>query len=70
MSTLKTDVSQLKAAQEEDHLNLKALEHKAETNKAGMIKCLQYFADTWILKRVKTQTIKEVIGRHEIDITV
>jgi len=73
VSTLKTDVSQLKAAQEEDHLILKALEHKAETNKAEHDKMLIDISQIHGYYKSVSENIdaiKEVIGRHEIDITV
>ena len=59
--------------QQEDHLILKALEHKAEVNKAEHDKMFMDIADIkGQLKNVNENIdgMKEIIGRHEVDITV
>lgn len=73
VSTLKSDVSVLKVRQEEDHLILKALEHKAEANKAEHDKMLMDISKIQGYQKNVSESIdaiKEIIGRHEVDITV
>ncbi|NMA82989.1 MAG: hypothetical protein GX962_03885 [Epulopiscium sp.] len=73
VSALKVDVRSIKRQQEEDHLILKALEHKADINKAEHGKMTGEIEQTREHLRNMDENInviKEITGRHEIDITV
>lgn len=73
VSQLKADVTELKIGQQEDHQILKALEHKADVNKAEHDKMLIDISKMQGYQKNISESIdavKEIIGRHEVDITV
>lgn len=73
VSQLKSDVSELKAGQQENYQILKALEHKADVNKAEHDKMLIDISKIQGYQKNISENIdavKEIIGRHEVDITV
>ena len=73
VSQLKFDVSELKIRQQEDHQILKALEHKADVNKAEHDKMLIDISKIQGYQKDISESIdamKEIIGRHEVDIAV
>ena len=73
VSQLKADVTELKIRQQEDHQILKALEHKADVNKAEHDKMLIDISKMQGYQKNISESIdavKEIIGRHEVDITV
>ncbi len=73
VSELKMDVSELKSRQQEDHQILKALEHKADVNKAEHDKMAMDISQIQGYQKNVSESIdaiKEIIGRHEVDITV
>ncbi|MBS3971041.1 MAG: hypothetical protein KGZ94_13120, partial [Clostridia bacterium] len=70
---VKNDLELIKTQQKEDHLILKALEHKADINKAEhdqMLNNLAYMEGAVNNVKENIGAIKEIIGRHEVDITV
>lgn len=78
INSMKGDIKSIKTLQEEDHLILKALEHKAEINKAEHDKIINNLAHLNgkitnmknTLKSIKedNKSIIEVLGEHEISI--
>ncbi|QIB27560.1 hypothetical protein [Caloranaerobacter azorensis] len=78
IDSMKGDIKSIKTLQEEDHLILKALEHKAEINKAEHDKIINNLAHLNgkitnmknTLKSIKedNKSIIEVLGEHEISI--
>ncbi|MEA4963321.1 hypothetical protein [Lutispora sp.] len=73
VTELKMDVSELKSRQQEDHQILKALEHKADVNKAEYDKMTMDISQIQGYQKNISESIdaiKEIIGRHEVDITV
>ena len=73
VSQLKFDVTDIKIRQQEDHQILKALEHKAEVNKAEHDKMTMDMAKIeGHQKNIagNIDALKEIIGRHEVDIAV
>lgn len=66
-------VNVISTQQKEDHLILKALEHSAEVNKAehdSMQNNISHIQGD--IKNIdeNIDAVKEVLGRHEVDITV
>ena len=68
-----TELKSIRVQQQEDHLILKALEHSAQVNKAEHDKMANDIAH--IQGNVKNisenlDAVKEIIGRHEVDLKV
>lgn len=73
ISGMKTEITSIKTLQQEDHLILKALEHSSEVNKAEHDKLNNDIAHIkGHLKNIDENigAVKDIIGRHEVDITV
>ncbi|HEY5560732.1 MAG TPA: hypothetical protein VIK72_03085 [Clostridiaceae bacterium] len=67
------EVKSMKTQQQEDHLILKALEYKSDINKAEQDKMVNDVAHIeGHLKNINENidAVKEIIGRHEVDITI
>lgn len=70
---IETKIDGIITQQEEDHIILKALEHKSEINKSehdNMFNTIAHMEGH--LKNIdeNIDAVKEIIGRHEVDITV
>jgi len=73
LESILNEVKEIKTQQNEDHLILKALEHKAEINKSEHDKMINDSAHIeGHLKNIdeNIDAVKEIIGRHEVDITI
>lgn len=73
MSSIKEEVKWIKEQQKEDHSILKALMHNSEINKAEHDKMSNDIAHIQgYLKNVdeNLEAVKDIIGRHEVDIKV
>ena len=73
VSSIKDEVKLIKTQQQEDHLILKALMHNSEVNKAEHDKMFNEMAYMeGHLKNIdeNLDAVKEIIGRHEVDIRV
>lgn len=68
VSGLKYDITDIKIKQREDHQILKALEHKAEHDKMLIDIAKMQGYEKNISENI--DAIKEIIGRHEVDIAV
>ena len=73
VSNIESDVAGIKIRQKEDHQILKALEHSAEVNKVEHDRMNIDIARIQGLQKNISENLdamKDIIGRHEIDITV
>ncbi|NMB27294.1 MAG: hypothetical protein GX987_04505 [Tissierellia bacterium] len=73
VSSVRNEVNLIKSGQQEDHLILKALMHNSEVNKAEHDKMFNKMAYMeGHLKNIdeNLDAVKEIIGRHEVDIRV
>ena len=73
LENILTEIKAVKIQQQEDHLILKALEHKADINKAEHDNMSNNIAHIeGHLKNIdeNIDAVKEIIGRHEVDITI
>lgn len=73
LEPIKNNVKTIKVQQEEDHKILKALEHSSEVSKAERDRLNNDIAHiSGHLKSIdeNIDAVKEVLGRHEVDITV
>ncbi|MBV1817989.1 hypothetical protein L0P54_03300 [Anaerosalibacter bizertensis] len=73
MSSIKDEIKWIKEQQKEDHSILKALMHNSEINKAEHDKMSNDIAHIQgYLKNVdeNLEAVKDIIGRHEVDIKV
>jgi hypothetical protein len=73
LENILNEVKSIKIQQQEDHLVLKAVEHKADINKAEHDKMFNDIAHIeGHLKNIdeNIDAVKEIIGRHEVDITI
>lgn len=73
VGSIENEVKWIKTQQQEDHLILKALMHNSEVNKAEHDKMLNEMAYMeGHLKNIdeNLNAVKEIIGKHEVDIRV
>ena len=73
VKSVKEEVRLIRIQQKEDHLILRALEHKADVNKAEhdqMNMDLAHIKGQLVSVNENIDAVKEIIGRHEVDITV
>ena len=73
VGSIENEVKWIKTQQQEDHLILKALKHNSEVNKAEhdkMVNEMAYMEGH--LKNIdeNLNAVKEIIGKHEVDIRV
>ena len=68
-----TEIKSVRMQQQEDHLILKALEHSAQVNKAEHDSMMNDIAHIQgYVKNIyeNIDAVKEIIGRHEVDLKV
>ncbi|MFL0197345.1 hypothetical protein ACJDU8_17520 [Clostridium sp. WILCCON 0269] len=73
LEPIKNDMKSIRIQQDEDHKILRALEHSSEVNKAERDNLNNDIAHiSGHLKNIdeNINAVKEILGRHEVDITV